>query len=72
MITREILISKVSEAIDNWLNERETVDSNQIATIALDTIMGEVATPLCSAVESVSPFGKLIADQIRQIAGKDD
>lgn len=70
MITRESLISKVSEAIDEWISTHDAVDSNHLATIALDTIMADVAAPLCSAVESVSPFGKLIADQIRNISGE--
>jgi hypothetical protein len=68
MITRENLIAKVAKAItDKSIAGNSSEDT---AEIALDAIMAEVASPLCSAIESVSPFGKIIADQIRSIAGE--
>jgi hypothetical protein len=71
MITRDVLISKTSQAIAEKLAEERLTTPEDLAIVALDAIMGEVASPLCSAVESVSPFGKIIADQIRSIAGQE-
>jgi len=70
MITREDIISKVSQALAGKMETDPDVTFDQLATISLDTIMDDVAEPLCSAVESVSPFGKLISDQIKSIAGR--
>lgn len=72
MITRENLIHEIALSIvDELMNKPEgKIDATVLATRALDTVMDQVAQPLCSVLENASPFGQIAADQIRKIAGK--
>lgn len=74
MITREELIHEMSLAIlDNFkgqIDTNKTLTTDTMAEAALDVVMDKVADPLIGILESASPFGKIAADQIRQISNK--
>jgi hypothetical protein len=72
MITRDDLIHEMAMAItDEFLKmDGGKIDATALATRSLDAMMDRVADPLCSILESSSPFGAIAANQIRSIAGK--
>ena len=73
MITRDGLIHAIGMALAEELvkqQEKGKIDTEVLATLALDTVMDKVADPLCGVLESASPFGAIAADQIRAIAGR--